>query len=100
MVTKILKNNNILLSKKLQKRTYIENLKQVLTILFLSTFRAEQNVSTRDSQECADVRSGANLKIFHSGHVKVVKSLKIRFLKTYEAKIFESKIFLHTSGQF
>ena len=51
MVAKILKNNIILFSKKLQKRTYMENFKQVLTILLLSTLRAEQSASTGDSQE-------------------------------------------------
>ena len=51
MVAKILKNNIILFSKKMQKRTYMKNFKQVLTILLLSTLRAEKSASTGDSQE-------------------------------------------------
>ena len=88
MVAKILKNNIILFSVKLQKRTYMENFRPFLTTLLLSTLTAEQNASLRDSQEWAGVSSGDNLKIFHSGHVKVIKNLKIRFLKTFELKIF------------
>ena len=100
MVAKILKNGNILFSKKLQKRTYMENFRPFLTTLLLSTLTAKQNASLRDSQEWADFKSGVNLKKFHSGYGKVVKSLKIRFLKTFELKIFESEIFLYMSGQF
>ena len=68
----------------------MENFKQVLTILLLSTLRAEQSASTGDRQEWGGFKNRVNLKIIHSEYAKVVKSLKIRFLKTYEVKIFES----------
>ena len=67
--------------------------KQWTKILLSSTWSPKENIMLADSWDQVEHKDGLNLKIIHGPRGRVVKSMKIKFLKISLAKFFNLKTF-------